>query len=96
VIARLQAGHALAHFHHNPAAFMAEHRREDAFRVVARERKRIGMTYAGMGDFDQHFAFLRRCHVNFNDFERLAGAKCNCSARFHMSSFLSGMWIYFR
>jgi hypothetical protein len=34
VIAWLQAGHTLAHFHHDPAAFMAEYRREYAFRIV--------------------------------------------------------------
>jgi hypothetical protein len=33
------------------------------------------MAHAGMGNFDQHFAFFRRCDVNFNDFQRLAWAK---------------------
>jgi hypothetical protein len=34
VIARLQAGHALTHFNHDTATFVAEHRRENAFRIV--------------------------------------------------------------
>jgi len=58
---------------------MAEHRRENAFRIITRQGKRIGVTHAGVGDFDQHFAFLWRCHINFNDFQRLAWAKCNSS-----------------
>jgi hypothetical protein len=41
------------------------------------------MAHAGVGDFDSDFAFLRRCNVNFNDFQRLAWAKCDSSARFH-------------
>jgi len=68
MIARLQAGHALTHFNHDTAAFVAKHRRENAFRIVTGQRKRIGMAHAGMGDFDQHFAFLWRCNVDFNDF----------------------------
>ena len=35
VVTRLQAGHAFPHFDDNPAAFMAQYRRENAFRIVA-------------------------------------------------------------
>ena len=55
---------------------------EYAFRIVTRQGKRIGMANAGMGNFDQHFAFLRRSNINFNDFQRLAGPNAT-AARFH-------------
>ena len=35
MIARFQAGDAFPHFNHNAAAFMAQYRREHAFRIVA-------------------------------------------------------------
>jgi hypothetical protein len=47
---------------------MAQHRREDTFRIVAGEGESIGMAHAGMGDFHQNFAFFRRRDVNLNDF----------------------------
>ena len=75
VIARLQAGDAFANFDHDTAAFVTQHGREYAFRIVTGQRKRIGMTDAGMGNFDQHFAFFRRSNVNFNNLQRLAWAK---------------------
>ena len=68
VVARLKAGDALAHFHDNPAAFMAQYRRENTFRIVAGEGEGIGVAHAGVGDFHQNFAFLRRRDVNLNDF----------------------------
>jgi hypothetical protein len=37
---------------------MAQHRREDPFRIVAGEGESIGMAHAGMGDFHQNFAFF--------------------------------------
>lgn len=58
MIARLKTGDALAHFHDHAAAFMAQHRREDAFRIVAGKGEGIGMAHAGMGDFHQNFAFF--------------------------------------
>lgn len=68
VIARLKAGDALAYFHDNPAALMAQHRREDTFRIVTGEGEGIGMTHPGVGDFHQNFAFFRRRDVDLNDF----------------------------
>ncbi len=35
VVAGLDAGHALADFDHDARAFVAQHRREQAFRIVA-------------------------------------------------------------
>ncbi len=58
MIARLKAGDALAYFHDNPAALMAQHRREDTFRIVTGEGEGIGMTHPGVGDFHQNFAFF--------------------------------------
>ena len=83
MVAGLQAGDAFTHFHHHTAPFVAEHRREYAFRIVTGQGKRIGMANAGVGNFDQHFAFLRRSNINFNDFQRLAWAERDSCARFH-------------
>ncbi|MNR20682.1 hypothetical protein D3C85_1375370 [compost metagenome] len=77
MVSRLQTGDPFAHFDHYATTFMAQHCREYAFWVVTGQGKCIRMTHTGMGNFDQHFAFLRRRDVNFNDLQRLAGAKCD-------------------
>ncbi len=58
MIARLKAGDALAYFHDNPAALMAQHRREDTFRIVTGEGEGIGMTHPGVGDFTRTSPFF--------------------------------------
>ncbi|KAG0776271.1 hypothetical protein G6F22_012693 [Rhizopus arrhizus] len=75
VVARLDAGHALAHLHHDARAFMAQHHREQAFRIVAGQGERIGVAHTGVGDLHQHFALLRRGDVDLDDLQRLAGTK---------------------
>ena len=56
VVALLEGGHAGPDVDHDAGAFMAEDRREHAFRVGARERVVVGVADAGGLDFDQHFA----------------------------------------
>ncbi|MNV38993.1 hypothetical protein D3C71_1305570 [compost metagenome] len=77
MITRLHRGHALAHFHHDAGTFMAQHAREQAFRIIAGQRERIGMTDTGVGDLDQHFALLGRRDINLDDLQRLARTKGN-------------------
>ena len=72
MIAGLDAGDAFADFHHDAGTFMAEHCREHTFRVVATQGKGIGVANAGVGDPDQYFAFLRRRHIDLDDFQWLA------------------------
>jgi hypothetical protein len=57
VVARLDAGYAFTHFHHNACAFVPQHHREQTFRIFTGQRECVGMANAGMRDFHQHFAF---------------------------------------
>jgi hypothetical protein len=75
VVAGLQRGHAFAHFHHHTCAFMAQHRREDALRIVAAERERIGVADPSMADLHQHLAGARRGDIDLDDPQRLTGAE---------------------
>ncbi len=86
MIARFDAGHALAHFHHDAGTLVAEHHRKQAFRVIAGQGERIGVADTGMGDLDQHFALLRRGDVDLDDFQRLAGGEGDGGAAFHGDS----------
>jgi hypothetical protein len=54
MIPRLERGHALADLHHHAGPFVAEHAWEQAFRVVAGERERIGVADTGRLELDQH------------------------------------------
>ena len=80
MIAGLQRGHALAHFDHHAGAFVAQHGGEQALGVVAAQGEGVGMADAGVRDAHQHFPAPRRRHVDFNDFQRLAGSECDCCA----------------
>ena len=83
MVARLQAGHPFADFNNNAAAFMPQHRREHAFRIVAGKGKGIGMADAGVGDPDQHFAGLGRGDVDLDDLQRFACGEGNGGTGFH-------------
>ncbi|MCY1520836.1 hypothetical protein D9M68_556280 [compost metagenome] len=80
VVARLQRRHAFADLDHDAGAFMAQHGREQAFRIVAAEGEGIRVADTGVRDLYQHFAALRGRDVDFNDFQRLAGSECDCCA----------------
>jgi hypothetical protein len=72
VVADLDAADAVADRFHHAAAFVPQHRGEDAFRIVAAERERIGMADAAMGDAHQHFTGARRFDVDLDDPQRFA------------------------
>ncbi len=83
VVARLHAGHAFAALDHDAGALMAQHGREQALRIVARECEGIGVAHAGVRDLHQHLALLRRCHVDLDDLQGLAGLEGHGSTGFH-------------
>ena len=64
MVADFQAGHALANRLNDTAAFMAQNRRENTFRIFTRQRKGIGMTHARGDNLDPHFTGLRWCNLN--------------------------------
>ncbi|MNU00451.1 hypothetical protein D3C72_2435830 [compost metagenome] len=67
---------------------MPEHDWKKPFRVITGQREGIGVTYAGVGDLDEHLACTRWRHINFDDLKRFTGCECYCSARFHNVSLL--------
>ena len=73
VIAHSHRGHALADGFHHCAAFMAQDRREDAFRVCARQGVGVGMAHAGRDHPQQHFASLGHGDIHFNNLKGLLG-----------------------
>ena len=85
VVALLQRGHARPDVNDDTRAFVAEHHREQPFRIAARAREFIGMTDAGRLDLDQHFAGLGTCEIQRDDFEWLTGFPADGCARFHSS-----------
>ena len=56
---------------HDAGAFVAEDRREEALRVVAREREPVGVADAGRLHLDQHLAGARPFEVDGLDRQRL-------------------------
>ena len=80
MISRLQRGHAFADFHDHARALMTQHRRENAFRIVAAERERIGVTDAGVADLHQHLARARRRDIDLDDLQRLTGTESDGGA----------------
>jgi hypothetical protein len=78
-----EAGDALAHLHDDAAAFVAQHGGEQALRVVAAQRERVGVAHAGVGDLDQHLPALWRGHVDLDDLEGFSSGKGNSGATLH-------------
>ena len=62
---------------------VAEHRREDAFRILAGQGECIGVAQRGVGDPHQHLAPPRRLDVEFDDLQLFPGGECDGGARFH-------------
>ena len=73
MIAGLDAGHTFTHLDDDARAFMAQHDREQTFRVIARQGEGIGMADAGVRDPDEHLALAWRLDVDLDDFQRLSG-----------------------
>ena len=78
MVTRLDRGHALADLDHDAGALMAQHRREHAFRVLARQGEGVGMANAGIRDPDKHLALARRLDVDLDDFQWLSRPEGNC------------------
>ncbi|MNY08988.1 hypothetical protein D3C86_1418760 [compost metagenome] len=81
MIAHRNGGHALANRFHNRTAFVAENRREDAFRICTGQCVGIGMADTGGHHAQQYFAGLGHGDIDFNDFEGLLGLEGNGGAR---------------
>ena len=62
---------------------MAEHRREEALRVIARQGEGIGMADAGVGDLDQHLTFLGGSDIDLDHLQRLASLEGHGGTGFH-------------
>ena len=65
------------------AAFVAEHGREQAFGILARQRERIGVADARRDVAQQDFAGLRTVQVDLLYFERFAGLPGDGGACLH-------------
>ncbi len=84
-------GHALADRFNHCTAFMAEDRREDTFRVGARQGVGVGVAYAGRHHPQQHFAGLGHGDIHFNDLQRLLGFEGYGSAGLDHPGFSNGL-----
>ena len=73
MIAHCYRGHALAHCFYNCTTFVAEDRREDAFRVGAGQGVGVGVADAGSDNPQQYFAGLGHGDIHFDDFQGLLG-----------------------
>src|SRR3546814_13320575 len=51
---------------------LAQHHREQPFRIGARQGERIGVAQRGVGDLHQHLALARRLDVDLEDLQRLS------------------------
>ncbi|MNF99325.1 hypothetical protein D3C84_822180 [compost metagenome] len=81
MIADSDRGHALADRFNHRATFMTEDRREDTFRVSARQGVGIGMTDTGGNYTQQNFTGLGHGDIDFNDLEGFLGLEGNGGAR---------------
>ena len=84
MVADFDGSYALADFLDDGSAFVAEHGREDTFRVFTGQRKRVGMTHTCGDISNKDFAGLRSIQVEGLDFEGLAGFPGNGCACLHV------------
>ena len=80
MVTGLDAGHAFTHLHHNTGAFVAQYNGEQAFGVFTAQGECIGVAHTGVGDFDQHLAFLRGGDVDFHNLQGFTSFKGNSGA----------------
>ena len=81
MIAHSHRGHALANGFDHRATFVAEDRREDAFRIGTRQGVGVGVANAGGDHAQQHFTGLGHGDIDFNDLQGFLGLEGNGSAR---------------
>jgi hypothetical protein len=75
--------HAGAGFDDDARALMPKNRREQSFRIGARQGEFIGVADAGCPDFNQDFAGARAVKLDCGDFKGLAGRKRDGGANVH-------------
>src|SRR5262249_37817556 len=85
VIALLHRGDAGPDIDHDAGALVAEDRREQALRVLARARVLVGVADAGRLDLDQHLAGLGAVELDRCHLERLARPERHCRTPIHVS-----------
>src|SRR5690606_22437601 len=75
VVALLEAGDTRPDIDDDARALVAEDRREDAFRIGARQRELVGVADAGRLHLDQYLAFFRPVEIDLDDLQRLASGE---------------------
>ena len=88
MVARFERRHAGADLEHDARAFMAEDRREQAFRVGARQRVVIGVADAARLDLHQHLAGTRPIELDLFDRQGLSGFPGDGGTCFHRGIFI--------
>jgi hypothetical protein len=83
MVVAAQGGHARADVAHHARALVSQDRREDAFRIGARQGVVIGVANAGGLHLDQYLAGLRPLQFDLFDRQRLACLPCNRCLGFH-------------
>ena len=73
MVSHLDAGYTGTGLFHDTAAFMAEDRGKNTFRITAGQRIGVGMTNTGGNHAYQHFPLLWGLYINFSKLEWLAG-----------------------
>src|SRR5262249_4158219 len=83
VIAWLERSHAGPDFAHDARPLVTQDRREQTFRVLARERELVGVANTGRLDLDHHLARARTVEIDVGDGEGLARLKGDGGANVH-------------
>ena len=86
MIALFQSLDAGTDVDHDPGTLVAKNRREQPFRIGARQREFIGMADAGRLDLDQNFARFRAFKIDCFDGQRRTCLVCNRRSCLHHSS----------
>src|SRR4051812_24711143 len=96
VVVDRDARHAGTDLAHDAGTLVAEDRREEPFRVGARQRVVVGVADAGRLHLDQHFAGARALEVDGLDRERGAGLPRDGSLGLQMDTPETGSWDFHR
>ena len=93
MVAHLHTGDAFTHRYHDAASLVTEDDGENTFRVIARQRKGIGMADARGNDANPHFAGLWWHHVHFLDGQGLVRAPCDGGLGFDRLTHIFPWWV---
>ena len=94
MIAGLDAGNPRSDFFDDTAAFVSQNHREQSLRIGTRERKGIGMAYAGRDYAYQDLAGFRPGQIDFFDAQRFIGFEGNSRSGLHGSELLIRAPLY--